>query len=686
MTDTTRPEPDPAAALVRLELFAYRSRPVPACRDLGRAVLDSPLVRGSMWLRWSGHDGIRTLHHGAGLARGWTERDVDGLDGWVAQVDGRIVHSVRPGSLPEPVVHAEEWEAGATLHAALAQHPNRTDHAQDEPDDQKHALLGDIPARVRRRAAGMTLENIQQALHRARDDERTADRYADAGDETGIATAAAIRAEWQRVRDHTAETRAERYDPDHDTALRHALRRERHRRDVADRSAEAEYLAMQRADVAHRRVAGTAAQPLYTALGCAGLYVLTDADHEAVRDLTRDLDPATPQADAPTAPAEAPPGRRQRLLAGADAVTAATMALADALDQGDDPDRTAAALRLLLAAAAELTDRATGEVGPVAGATKPQPADGGQPAFPEPRNEDFRRGNETPPVPRVPAAPAFRGGNETPPAASGPVPAPARPAPAFTVAHPDDSDLQPDAVLRATSDPVRRFGPPDRSDDLALTFGPGWTTSSWSTPQAAGVHQLHHRGVRVGWAALLGDGPWGLGGWIGVLHLADGRAEPLLGGLGRPRTHRDWSEALDALRSARVTPPATAARTPDAARPAPRTSGWTGPRAAEPGLVTVPRDPVLRGMPDNDAHRELDPAVFGDYWKLLGWTVQPGVWLVTAEGHAVGWVERGVAGSKQWVAVYEGYFLGDSLTQEPILHDTPEQAAHTVMKAYLEQV
>ncbi|MET8630828.1 hypothetical protein ABZW30_45300 [Kitasatospora sp. NPDC004669] len=27
--------------------------------------------------RWSGHDGIRSLHHGAGLARGWTERDVD---------------------------------------------------------------------------------------------------------------------------------------------------------------------------------------------------------------------------------------------------------------------------------------------------------------------------------------------------------------------------------------------------------------------------------------------------------------------------------------------------------------------------------------------------------------------------------------------------------------------------------
>ncbi|MFI8085342.1 hypothetical protein ACIF6L_31695 [Kitasatospora sp. NPDC086009] len=91
-------------------------------------------------------------------------------------------------------------------------------------------------------------------------------------------------------------------------------------------------------------------------------------------------------------------------------------------------------------------------------------------------------------------------------------------------------------------------------------------------------------------------------------------------------------------------------------------------------------------MPDNDAQRDLDPAAFGDWRKLLGWTVQPDVWLVTAEGHTVGWVERGVVGSARWVAVYEGYFLGDPATQEPILHDTPEQAAHTVMKAYLHQV
>ncbi|MFJ9460829.1 hypothetical protein ACIRST_37900 [Kitasatospora sp. NPDC101447] len=43
---------------------------------------------------------------------------------------------------------------------------------------------------------------------------RGADRHADAGDESAYTTAAAIRAEWQRVRDHTAATRTERHDSD----------------------------------------------------------------------------------------------------------------------------------------------------------------------------------------------------------------------------------------------------------------------------------------------------------------------------------------------------------------------------------------------------------------------------------------------------------------------------------------
>ncbi|MFJ5928026.1 hypothetical protein ACIQF6_36065 [Kitasatospora sp. NPDC092948] len=227
MTDTTRP--GPAAAPGLLELAPHSSRPAPAERDLSRPILDSPLVRGAMWLRWSGHDGIRTLHQGADLARGWTERDVDGLDGWVALVEGRVVLGAQPGTLPEPAVHAEAWQAGATLYAALAQHPAqhpaaRVPFSQDEDDDQRDGLLGDVRGRVRRRAAGMTLDDLQQALEKARFEERHADRHADADHEAAYATEADTLAEWQRVRDHTVETRAERYDPDHDTALQHALR------------------------------------------------------------------------------------------------------------------------------------------------------------------------------------------------------------------------------------------------------------------------------------------------------------------------------------------------------------------------------------------------------------------------------------------------------------------------------
>ncbi|MFJ5927547.1 hypothetical protein ACIQF6_33630 [Kitasatospora sp. NPDC092948] len=121
MTGTTRP--DPAAAPGWLELAPRSGWPAPVDRGLGRPILDSPLVRGAVWLRWTRHDGIRTLHHGAGLARGWVEEDVDGLDGWVALVEGRIVLGTGTGSgggLPEPVVHAEAWQAGATSHAALA--------------------------------------------------------------------------------------------------------------------------------------------------------------------------------------------------------------------------------------------------------------------------------------------------------------------------------------------------------------------------------------------------------------------------------------------------------------------------------------------------------------------------------------------------------------------------------------
>ncbi|MFD8781309.1 NUDIX domain-containing protein [Kitasatospora sp. NPDC059599] len=62
------------------------------------------------------------------------------------------------------------------------------------------------------------------------------------------------------MRDHIAETGVGRYDPDHDAALQHALRRERHRRDVAECAREADHQARQTTDAAHRRLADAAAR------------------------------------------------------------------------------------------------------------------------------------------------------------------------------------------------------------------------------------------------------------------------------------------------------------------------------------------------------------------------------------------------------------------------------------------
>ncbi|MGW2542288.1 hypothetical protein ACWC5I_15805 [Kitasatospora sp. NPDC001574] len=108
-----------------------------------------------------------------------------------------------------------------------------------------------------------------------------------------------------------------------------------------------------------------------------------------------------------------------------------------------------------------------------------------------------------------------------------------------------------------------------------------------------------------------------------------------------------------------------------------------GPAASD-RTVTVPRDPLLRGLPRSmDAHIPLDPAVFGHGWALAGWTVKPDVLLVLGQGHPVGWVERGLSGMGDgWVAVCENYFIGDPATLEARLHDTPELAAHTVHLAY----
>ncbi|MFE7493030.1 hypothetical protein, partial [Kitasatospora sp. NPDC057541] len=115
--------------------------------------------------------------------------------------------------------------------------------------------------------------------------------------------------------------------------------------------------------------------------------------------------------------------------------------------------------------------------------------------------------------------------------------------------------------------------------------------------------------------------------------------------------------------------------------------GPAGQRPAE-RTVTVPRDPVLRGLPRSmDVHIPLDPQVFGDGWALAGWTVKPDVLLVLGEGHQVGWVERGLPGMcGGWVAVCENFFIGDPVTVEARVHEAPVHAARTVHRAYLQNL
>ncbi|SDT83477.1 hypothetical protein SAMN05216371_8311 [Streptomyces sp. TLI_053] len=72
-----------------------------------------------------------------------------------------------------------------------------------------------------------------------------------------------------------------------------------------------------------------------------------------------------------------------------------------------------------------------------------------------------------------------------------------------------------------------------------------------------------------------------------------------------------------------------------------------------------------------DVHIPLDPAIFGHAWVLSGWTVQPDVLVILAEGYPVGWVERGLDGGDGWVAVYEDHFLGDPEIQRAALPRHP---------------
>ncbi|WP_327075496.1 hypothetical protein OG196_42965 (plasmid) [Kitasatospora purpeofusca] len=131
-----------------------------------------------------------------------------------------------------------------------------------------------------------------------------------------------------------------------------------------------------------------------------------------------------------------------------------------------------------------------------------------------------------------------------------------------------------------------------------------------------------------------------------------------------------------------------AARTAGAAPPrpvAPRGETTTTADAAASALA-APRGETATPARGPVPREQAGPAAFGHHWALAGWTVQPDVLLVLGEGHQVGWVERGLDGTDSWVAVCEGYFIGDPITLEARLHATPEHAARTVHQVYLQNL
>ncbi|MFD0567822.1 hypothetical protein ACFQ2M_42020 [Kitasatospora saccharophila] len=203
-----------------------------------------------------------------------------------------------------------------------------------------------------------------------------------------------------------------------------------------------------------------------------------------------------------------------------------------------------------------------------------------------------------------------------------------------------------------------------RGETVPLAAGPEGAQGTW-TPGVAPRGETHTRpaGPTPSPAAPRGETPAASG---------TGRAAPAQAG-----------ERLRSLVDQRLAQQGSGARAALAPATAPSAAPAVG--AEEPAAtVSVPRDPRLRGLPrDMDVSIPLEERTFGYNWQLAGWTVQPDVLVVLGEGYQVGWVERGLDGGDGWVAVYEGYFLGDAATQQAALHDTPEQAARIIHQAHV---
>ncbi|MFK0195868.1 hypothetical protein [Kitasatospora sp. NPDC090308] len=210
----------------------------------------------------------------------------------------------------------------------------------------------------------------------------------------------------------------------------------------------------------------------------------------------------------------------------------------------------------------------------------------------------------------------------------------------------------------ACTDPVRRFGAPQRVDDLALTFGPGWTLASWSGPEAVDV-QLLHLGRPVGWSAPLPDGPWGRAGHIAAQHRDDRTATILTDPASGARTYRSTGEALDALQRAARTPfPAEAAL----------------PAGVPDGVPRLALGPALRSKPPTERglgapHRDYA----GPALARLTWPHRAPVQALEHGGHLVGWTEP-YQDTNDWVTLLRGRQVVDAADSEPLLSANPDDA------------
>ncbi|MDH6107853.1 hypothetical protein P3T36_006312 [Kitasatospora sp. MAP12-15] len=257
-----------------------------------------------------------------------------------------------------------------------------------------------------------------------------------------------------------------------------------------------------------------------------------------------------------------------------------------------------------------------------------------------------------------------------------PVPMPAAALPASGGWHPDGTgssgereELEEAARRRAFTDPTLRFGVGDRVEDLSITFGAGWTLESWTRPDADGVFQLvHPDGLPVGWTAPLPDGPWGLGGWVALRHRADGRtAEVLTGDLGRPRTHLDYSEALEALMLADAAHrPPTVPTGPRPALKLKRPTGWTVP--TERGLGTPSR------------------SALGGALVHLIWPRHHGVQALERSGRVLGWIEEYDVERGIWAALIDSSIVADDASGEPLLCATSTDALTLLRRALVQEL